>query len=210
MWMLFSSLIFLNGSPNAGNLLLRRKWYLMSHNTKINKTPLSVKCILKYPPFTSSSSSFYSWSGTVLSGMNFARDLELILDLNLYRSIPQAAAVLMGMLCLHGKCCFRASHRHVQKRRWFALGSWMPRALVHCLCQGSGWVSCPLLMCRSDGVATVITSSPALASQGSQTVLGSPAPNLCPGQRPALPHSQLAKFSFTYTADKSFDGFVLI
>lgn len=48
--------------------------------------------------------------------MNFACGLELVLDLNLSRPIQQAA-VPMGMWCLHGKCCFRASYRHMWKRR---------------------------------------------------------------------------------------------
>lgn len=87
----------------------------MSQNSKINKTLLSDKRIPKSLPFTTSSSSFYSGTGTILSGMNFVCDLELVLDLNLSRSIQQAA-VPIGMLCLHGKCCFRASYRYKDKK----------------------------------------------------------------------------------------------
>jgi len=65
-------------------------------------------------------------------------------------------------------------------------------------------------MRRGNAAAPVMTTSPTMASQGNWTVLGSLTPNTYPGQTPTLPHSELAKFSFTYTAEKSCDGFVLL
>lgn len=45
-WMVCSILMFPSGSPNADNLLLRRKLYLMFHNKKIKNILLSEDCIL--------------------------------------------------------------------------------------------------------------------------------------------------------------------
>lgn len=130
--MLFSSLIFWNGSPNAGNLLLWRKWYPMSQNSKTNKTLQCDKQILKSLSFTASPSSFHSSTGTCLSGKNFVWYLELVLGISLFRPMQQDA-VSMGMLYLYLKC-FRASFRHMLKRRPFSWGSRILLALLSCLC----------------------------------------------------------------------------
>lgn len=205
MWMLFSSLIFPYGSPNAGNLLLRRKWYPMSQNSKINKTLLlSDKRIPKSLPFTTSSSSFYSGTGTILYRMNFVCDIELVLDLNLSRQIQQAA-VPMGMLCLHGKCWFRDSYKHKQKRKKKNLhgeGECPGPCYIVCAAALEGFGHL-LLMHRSDAADPVMTTKP---RQPDSAWLSHSQPvswtETCSGP-------QSAGKIFTYTAETSYFFFCL-
>lgn len=108
--MLFSILMFPSRSPNADNLLLRRKLYPMSQNNIINKIPLSEDCILNI-----SHSQLPHHLFTVVMGPYC---LECILPVtqswswiyiqqnNLQNAMP------MDMLCSHGNCHFRAYCRH--------------------------------------------------------------------------------------------------
>lgn len=67
--------------PSADNLLLRRKLYLMFHNNKIKNIPLSEDSILNLSHPQLPHQLFRVALGTILSGMHFACDLELVLDL---------------------------------------------------------------------------------------------------------------------------------